>query len=300
MVAGIVFALTLIPILLAAQATVVDVSWGFDVSGASVTIDTGDTVRWQFDQGFGVRSTAHNVVSGAGRRPDGRFASAFLDRGSWAHTFEAPGVFEYFCTPHRSMVGTITVIDSGTTSSAASTAATSAATTPSPAATTPRGGGGSEDRELEPAGCSDPLTAVLHVDGARWSNPRGPGATTTPCDIHTCSDGRITTVHTACLAAVCASPAAVPDHVCCPVCPGQRGASQDQDQEQQPVGTLTAVAIAISAALVVVVGIAIVAGRRKRDRIMATMDGFGRPPPGSPLSQQPQHQRQHQPGVSTL
>lgn len=85
------------------------VSWGYDVSQASITIHTGDTVKWVLQQ------DGHDVVSAATLRDaDGTFDSnGYLDNlappGQWSHTFEIAGTYPYYCTPHQSMVATITV-----------------------------------------------------------------------------------------------------------------------------------------------------------------------------------------------
>ena len=72
------------------------VSWGFDVSGASLAIETGATVTWAFDQNSGV---THDVTSGPGRVADGLFASGPLASGTFSHTFPAAGTYGnfYFC-----------------------------------------------------------------------------------------------------------------------------------------------------------------------------------------------------------
>ena len=87
------------------------VSWGYDVSQASITIRTGDTVKWVLQQ------DGHDVVSGATwGTTDGKFNSnGHLDNltpaDKWSFTFETPGTYPYYCTPHSSMVATITVVN---------------------------------------------------------------------------------------------------------------------------------------------------------------------------------------------
>ena len=60
-------------------------------------VDAGDTVTWEF-----VGGAQHNVVG------DG-FKSKNMKRGIFEHTFETPGEFDYECTLHPGMKGTITV-----------------------------------------------------------------------------------------------------------------------------------------------------------------------------------------------
>ncbi|MFC7076561.1 cupredoxin domain-containing protein [Haloarcula halophila] len=89
----------------------------------TVEIGVGDTVVWET-----VGSVAHSVTAYESDLPEGAafFASGEFDtesaaRGSYpdgsvgpgetyAHTFETPGEYPYFCIPHESgMVGTVVV-----------------------------------------------------------------------------------------------------------------------------------------------------------------------------------------------
>ena len=87
------------------------VSWGnTGVGAASITIASGDTVRWLLDQQGG-----HNVVSGTPHGvPDGNFSSPMLlnvnDEWSQTFTVDTTTVFSYYCDPHPWMVATITVV----------------------------------------------------------------------------------------------------------------------------------------------------------------------------------------------
>jgi nitrite reductase (NO-forming) len=69
----------------------------------------GATVTWRNDD-----SVIHTVTSGASTgtvtTPDGLFDSGDLQPGeSFSFTFDEPGTFDYFCTPHPWMVGRIVV-----------------------------------------------------------------------------------------------------------------------------------------------------------------------------------------------
>lgn len=70
-----------------------------------VTVSVGDTVRWfNYDLDY---HTATSITNGV---PDGRFDSGNVNQyESWGFTFTEPGTYNYFCTPHPYMVGTITV-----------------------------------------------------------------------------------------------------------------------------------------------------------------------------------------------
>lgn len=63
-----------------------------------VTLHAGQTVVWHFDDG----SIPHNVTG------DG-WASPNQSSGDYAHTFVAPGTYEYHCTIHKGMDGQIVV-----------------------------------------------------------------------------------------------------------------------------------------------------------------------------------------------
>ena len=71
-----------------------------------VVIAAGDTVTWTNIGGY------HNVVAYSDTFPSNGGPSA----GSWvySYTFQTPGIYTYYCTPHESqgMTGTITVVES--------------------------------------------------------------------------------------------------------------------------------------------------------------------------------------------
>lgn len=114
-----------------ASPTVHYVSWGLDVSEASLTITVGDTVVWQWDQGG-----SHNLVSGTRDSPTTDFGSGYNTSGSFTHTFLSTGTFHYHCTSHFSMDATITVISPTVTESTVAPT-TEAPTTVAPTTLTP-------------------------------------------------------------------------------------------------------------------------------------------------------------------
>lgn len=76
----------------------------FAFSPANITVKQGTTVTWTNND-----STVHTATSTDG--PAG-FDSGNLSRGeSFSFTFEAAGTYNYICTPHPSMTGTITVTE---------------------------------------------------------------------------------------------------------------------------------------------------------------------------------------------
>jgi plastocyanin len=67
----------------------------------TVTIKAGQTVAWHFDDG----SIVHNVTGNG-------WASSDLDTGYYTHTFTTPGTYNYQCTIHSGMDGTVIVTQS--------------------------------------------------------------------------------------------------------------------------------------------------------------------------------------------
>ena len=68
----------------------------------TVTVEAGTTVTWEWNDG----SMEHNVVFE-------EFESPLQAEGTFTHTFEEPGTFEYHCQPHPFMTGTIFVVEPG-------------------------------------------------------------------------------------------------------------------------------------------------------------------------------------------
>ena len=65
---------------------------------AELAVEAGETVTWKFTDG----SIPHNV-NGEG------FESETTAKGEFKHTFTTPGTYDYVCTLHPTMTGTITV-----------------------------------------------------------------------------------------------------------------------------------------------------------------------------------------------
>lgn len=85
----------------AGEGKIVDVTiQGFAFSPGSVEISAGDTVRWT-----NMDSATHIVKGGT------TFESGSLAKGNtYEFMFTEPGVYDYICSIHPSMKGTITVI----------------------------------------------------------------------------------------------------------------------------------------------------------------------------------------------
>ncbi|WP_255196950.1 halocyanin domain-containing protein [Halorarius litoreus] len=68
----------------------------FSFAPAAVGVSPGTTVTWEWSGNGGT----HDVVA-----LDGAFRSPYTDRAgtTFTHTFDTPGVYKYYCTPHRGM-----------------------------------------------------------------------------------------------------------------------------------------------------------------------------------------------------
>ena len=64
----------------------------------TLMIAAGDTVTWRWDDG----AINHDVVGDD-------FGSEVISEGTFAHRFDDPGTYEYECTLHPNMTGTIEV-----------------------------------------------------------------------------------------------------------------------------------------------------------------------------------------------
>ena len=89
------------------------ISWGFQgVDVASLTIQVGDTVMWNFDQ-----QSIHTITSGSEGDADAgsMFNSGDMAVGtSFMYTFDTAGTYPYFCARHPAfMMATITVEEAG-------------------------------------------------------------------------------------------------------------------------------------------------------------------------------------------
>lgn len=73
---------------------------GVKFSPESVSVKAGETVTWEWDDG-----TIPHDVSGEG------FKSEVQESGTFEHTFSEAGVFEYKCTVHPTMTGSVEVTE---------------------------------------------------------------------------------------------------------------------------------------------------------------------------------------------
>ena len=98
------------------QTVIVTIPLGTSVPGcedtnecytpASVSVNVGDTVRWD-----NIDTVAHTVTSGiATSGPDGEFDSSLLMGGNiFENTFDSAGSYDYFCIVHPWMIGDVQV-----------------------------------------------------------------------------------------------------------------------------------------------------------------------------------------------
>jgi len=75
-----------------------------DFQNGTVTIEEGTTVTWVWEDA----PVEHNVVFDS-------FESPLQAEGTFTHTFEEAGSFDYHCAPHPHMTGTITVVEADST-----------------------------------------------------------------------------------------------------------------------------------------------------------------------------------------
>jgi plastocyanin len=68
---------------------------------ANVTIETGATVTWTNDDTLGHDVTGDDFKSGA--------AGGLQSGDTFEHTFSEPGTYDYVCTVHPGMKGSVTV-----------------------------------------------------------------------------------------------------------------------------------------------------------------------------------------------
>ena len=81
---------------------------GFAFNPSTITIQTGDSVRWTQRDDF----TVHTTTSGTPpASPNGLWASPLLSTGeTFTHAFTQAGTFTYYCIPHAfTMSGSVTV-----------------------------------------------------------------------------------------------------------------------------------------------------------------------------------------------
>lgn len=77
---------------------------GFAFGPASITVAKGTTVTFTNSD-----SATHTVTSGANRTKDGKFDQQVAGGADATITFDTVGTFEYFCSIHSSMKGTVIV-----------------------------------------------------------------------------------------------------------------------------------------------------------------------------------------------
>lgn len=71
-----------------------------EFQNGTLTVEEGTTVTWVWEDA----PVEHNVVADD-------FESPLQAEGTFTHTFEETGTYEYHCAPHPFMTGTITVVE---------------------------------------------------------------------------------------------------------------------------------------------------------------------------------------------
>lgn len=72
---------------------------------ATIRIQIGDTVTWEFDG----KSGEHNVTAIGPSTARDYFASETMSSGSYSHTFGRPGTYPYRCAEHPAAAGQVIV-----------------------------------------------------------------------------------------------------------------------------------------------------------------------------------------------
>ena len=87
-----------------AQGEVEVAMQGSQFRPAEVTIEAGTTVVWTNQDAL-----PHTVTAGSRGNPSGLFDEDVGAGGEFSFTFEEPGTYEYYCSIHPGMDGTVVV-----------------------------------------------------------------------------------------------------------------------------------------------------------------------------------------------
>jgi len=73
----------------------------------AIEVKAGTTITWTNRDAI-----EHSVTAGAPDAPSGDFDSGYFTQGQrYSITFDKPGEYTYFCARHKSMRGTVTVVE---------------------------------------------------------------------------------------------------------------------------------------------------------------------------------------------
>ena len=90
---------------IAAETLAADIKT-FQFQPKAIEVHAGATITWTNQDNID-----HAITSGTPESPDSTFASTPFGKGkSFAATFDTPGEYAYFCSKHKSMHGTVTVL----------------------------------------------------------------------------------------------------------------------------------------------------------------------------------------------
>jgi len=87
-----------------ATTSAVAITSAFAFEPAQVTVSRGATVTWTNTSG-----TTHTITSGSPDKPTNKFNRAVEAGKTFAVTFADSGTFDYFCSIHQQMRGTVVV-----------------------------------------------------------------------------------------------------------------------------------------------------------------------------------------------
>jgi len=78
---------------------------GMAFNPSAITVSAGTTIKWTNKDNI-----THTVTSGTPGSPDGVFDSGNIGNGAtFSFTFNTKGTFQYYCSIHQSMRGTVVV-----------------------------------------------------------------------------------------------------------------------------------------------------------------------------------------------
>jgi amicyanin len=73
----------------------------------AIEVEAGTTITWTNRDAI-----EHSVTAGAPDAPAAAFDSGFFTQGqTFSVAFDKPGAYDYFCARHKSMRGTVTVVE---------------------------------------------------------------------------------------------------------------------------------------------------------------------------------------------
>ena len=136
------------------------------------TIEAGGTVTWE-----NTDNAAHTATSGSATDgPDGVFdSSLMMVDGSFSHTFDTAGTYDYFCMVHPWMSGTVIVEAAGAAEAEAEAAAAEAAAADAAAAEAAAAEAAAAEAAAAEAAVTEAIPPTMSVGSTTTTGNTGPG-----------------------------------------------------------------------------------------------------------------------------